>query len=99
MALTGLLTVILTLSILAVVMLAGPTIVHIIGTLKDLILIYAGFFYFAPMSTSKEYFGCCSLILLAGICISFMGSINDIIVQVKLLAVEKQSAMAKKKSD
>ena len=99
MALTGLLTVVLTLSILAVVMLAGPTMVHVIGTLKDMILIYAGLFYFASMSTSKEYFGCCSFVLLAGICISFAGSINDIIVHVKLLAVEKQSAMAQKKSD
>ena len=42
MALTGLLSVLLTLSMLSVVMVAGPTMVNIIGTVKDALLTYLG---------------------------------------------------------
>ena len=47
MVLTGVLTVVLTISILAVVMLAGPTMVNVIGTMKDAILTYLALFYFS----------------------------------------------------
>ena len=81
MALTGVLTVVLTISILAVVMLAGPTMVNIIGTMKDVILTYLALFYFiAPDQTE-----CCDVVFLVGLGISFIGAADSIKTQASLV--------------
>ena len=50
MAVTGVLSVVLTLSMLSVIMVAGPIMVNIIGTLKDVLLTYLGFTYFSAVN-------------------------------------------------
>ena len=72
MVATGLLTVVLTISMLSVVMVAGPTMVNIIGTLKDVVLTYIGLQYFDASG---------NLLLMAGLGISFIGAVHSVAIQ------------------
>ena len=75
MVATGLLTVVLTISMLSVVMVAGPTMVNIIGTLKDVVLTYIGLQYFDASDNSGN------LLLMAGLGISFIGAVHSVAIQ------------------
>ena len=54
MVATGFLSVMLTLSIFSVVMVAGPIMVNIIGFLKDLPLTYLGLTYFSVAAAQAD---------------------------------------------
>jgi len=59
--------IIVSLSMLSLVMIGGPIMVNIVGTLKDVLLTYIGFFL---MSEKPDY----SIPLLAGLALSFAGA-------------------------
>lgn len=86
MGLTGLLSVVLTLSMLSVVMVSGPTLVNILGTLKDALLTYVGLAYFSTtqngVGSPSEHETDCGVLVLLGLVLSFLGSANAIKVHV-----------------
>ena len=75
---TGALSVILTLSMLSVVMIAGPIMITVISTLKDVLLTYLCFTYFNSTATTAELPIDWNeqWLLLVGLGISFLGAVH-----------------------
>ena len=68
---TSIMSILSTFSMLAVVMLSGPVVVTIAATLRDLILSYIGFTFFAD--------GDFTILVIGGLAVSFAGAAHDLV--------------------
>ena len=71
----------LSLAMLSLVMLGGPIMINIVGTLKDVVLTYASFVFFDDTK--------CTKMVLVGLAVSFAGASFSLRSKLKLVAQEK----------
>lgn len=87
---SGLLSITITLSMLSVVILAGPIMINVVANIRDILLTYAGFAFFQDQS--------CTRLVLVGLTISFGGAFHALLTKFKQLKQEKQSAKSEAKT-
>ena len=69
----------LSLANLSVVVVGGPMLVNICGSLKDFVLTYVGFVLFKDDSNTTK----CTTLVLIGLSVSFLGAIYTLITKFK----------------
>ena len=72
---SGILSVTITLSMLSVIILAGPIIVNVIGNIKDIVLTYLGFALFNDQELT--------MVVALGLAVSFCGASHTLITKFK----------------
>mgnify|MGYP000748917462 CR=1 FL=1 len=88
---SGSMGIIITLSVLVVIVVGGPIMVNVTGTMKDGLLTYAGFVFFDDSKVSP--------MVLLGLGLSFAGATFTLINKYKQVKQEKQSEKDSKKTN